>query len=355
MFKNLVLLIFSITLLSFNCTFAQSLIGGESDRIKGKYKFLPLPYINYNRAFGASVGAIPLFMVNLSEKDTISPSSMFGLVGIYSENKTWFILGFGVLYLKEDRWRIKVAGGHGDANFQFFAAGPIDQWFDYNTSGNFFYSSIQRRIASNFYAGVGYIYSTFETNLENINSGLETDLHGIVFDAALDKRSSVAYPRSGFYIESRLKLYPKFANELNNSSQLTFAYNHYFSVAQNRDVVATRLYSGLSLGSVSFNQQFIVGRTDIRGYSFGEFRGESIVAIQGEYRWNFAERFGAVGFAGLATVFGSNNESDNGRILPGIGTGFRYVFMKDTHSTVGFDVAVGDGDWGFYFRLSEAF
>lgn len=79
------------------------------------------------------------------------------------------------------------------------------------------------------------------------------------------------------------------------------------------------------------------------------------MAIQGEYRWNFHPRIGVVGYAGLATVFGSNNEEHNGRLLPGIGTGFRYVFMKDTHSTIGFDIAQGDGDWGMYFRFSEAF
>ena len=124
---------------------------------------------------------------------------------------------------------------------------------------------------------------------------------------------------------------------------------------RNKDVFAGRVFTGIAAGNVNFNQQFVVGDIDIRGYSFGEHRGNSLIAVQGEYRWNFDKRFGAVGFAGLAAVFGTNNSSDEGRILPGAGAGFRYVFMKDTHSTVGFDIAKGDGDWGFYFRLTEAF
>ena len=103
---------------------SQGLLGGgsgEGDRIDGKFKFLPLPYVDYNRAVGVTLGAIPMAMMNLSEKDTISPSSTVGLVGTYSENKTWFVMGFGVFYLDEDNWRIKAAGGYGDVNYQFYA------------------------------------------------------------------------------------------------------------------------------------------------------------------------------------------------------------------------------------------
>ena len=329
--------------------------GGEGDRIDGKFKFLPLPYVDYNRAVGVTLGAIPMAMMNLSEKDTISPSSTVGLVGTYSENKTWFVMGFGVFYLDEDNWRIKAAGGYGDVNYQFYAANPIDQWFRYNTNADFLYVSVQKQIIPDLYAGLGYIYTTFKTSTDFFEREFTTQLHGIVIDATYDRRSSVTYPRDGYFLQGRFRMYPQFANDQNDSNQMTLAYNHYFPMVGRRDVLAARFYSGLSFGDVSFNQQFIVGGTDIRGYSFGQFRGKSVIAAQGEYRWNFHKRFGAVGFAGLATVLGSFNETDEGRLLPGIGTGVRYVFLKETHSTVGFDVAVGDGDWGFYFRLSEAF
>ena len=76
-------------------TSAQGFPGGTGERIEGKFKFVPLPYINYDVAVGISVGAIPMAMFNLSEKDTISPSSIGGLGGIYSENGSWFGFGFG--------------------------------------------------------------------------------------------------------------------------------------------------------------------------------------------------------------------------------------------------------------------
>jgi hypothetical protein len=58
-----------------------------------------------------------------------------------------------------------------------------------------------------------------------------------------------------------------------------------------------------------------------RGYTQGAHRGNYLVALQGEYRWNFYGRWGAVGFGGLATVFEGINEADNGKMLPGAGVG----------------------------------
>ena len=114
-------------------------------------------------------------------------------------------------------------------------------------------------------------------------------------------------------------------------------------------------FSGLGIGDLNFNQQFIVGNTDIRGYTQGAFRGNYQLALQGEYRYNFENRWGLVGFFGLATIFESINPDDDGTILPGAGVGFRFTADKETHMNVGMDIAAGKDDWGIYFRLGEAF
>ena len=67
------------------------------------------------------------------------------------------------------------------------------------------------------------------------------------------------------------------------------------------------------------------------------------------------KKLGFVGFIGAATVFSAFNESDNGKILPGIGTGFRYNVFPKNHMNVGMDFAVGADDWGIYFKIGEAF
>ncbi len=326
---------------------------GDSDRIEGKFKFIPLPYIDYHRAIGWSFGALPIGMYNLSEKDTLSPSSMTGLFGMYTTNDTWFAMGFGRMFLNEDRWRITYAAGIGNINYQFFVSSPINQWIKYNTNADFAYIGVQRRVIPKLYGGVNYIFTSFDTETD-VFEGMTT-LHGAGLSATWDARSNVSYPRSGYYLETKFTTYPDLFGNEQVSNRIEVTYNHFFSTRKETDVIATRFYSGLGIGDVNFNQQFIVGGTDIRGYSFGEFRGNYLIAAQAEYRYNFYKRFGAVGFAGIASVFESNVEENDGKIIPGGGFGLRYTYLPDTHGNVGFDIAWGEGDWGIYFRFSEAF
>jgi len=335
----------------------QGLAGGESTRIDGKLKFIPIPYVNYDRSLGFTLGAVPMLMFNPSEKDTISPSSLVGGVGIYSANKTWFLMGFGMFFLGEDNWRITTAGGIGTVYYQFYLDGIIGGWIPYQSEASFFYFKLERWIYESLYGGVSYIYADMITSTDILPIPLADSLtlHGIGFNLSQDKRENPYYPRTGYYASLKYNSFPDFFGNESVSRKIELETNHYFSTRQHRDVVAARFYGGIGLGDLSFSQQFIVKGKDIRGYSQGAFRGDYLLALQGEYRWNFHRRWGAVGFAGLATVFEAINESDNGKLLPGVGTGIRFRAFPETNFSVGIDIAAGRDDWGLYFQIGEAF
>jgi len=329
--------------------------GGEISRIEGKFKFIPLPYINYNRSVGFTLGAIPMAMFNPVEKDTLSPSSIGGLFGMYTTNRTWFTMGFTALFFDEDNWRLVAAGGIGSINFQFYLDNPINIWVPYNTQADFLMLQVKRRVVNKLYFGLSYVYTKYQTSTDVFPDTTHTRLNGLGFELSFDKRSSFYYPRTGYQANLKYFTYPAaFGNEY-VSNKIEFDYDHYFPMRNKQDVLAGRFYAGLGIGNLEFNQQFVVGQTDIRGYTQGAHRGNYLLALQGEYRWNFHKRLGAVGFLGFATVFESINEEDNGRILPGIGTGFRYTVIQDTHMNVGMDIAVGKNDWGIYFKFGETF
>ena len=338
-----------------NICFGQMPSGvGGNDRVE-KTKFLPIPYINYDRSIEFTVGAVPMLMFNPVKKDTISPSSIVGLFGMYTTNKTWFTMAFGSFYLNEDKWRIVAAGGLGTVNFQFYLDNPISSWVPYQTNADFFMVQVNRKIYDKIYGGISYTYLKFRTSVENFPVADTTTLHGVGFNLQMDKRSNIYYPRKGFYTKIDYNSFPAWLQNDDTSDKIEIEYNQYFPFRQNQDVLATRFYAGLGIGNLTFNQQFIVGGTDIRGYSQGGYRGNYLLALQGEYRWNFGERMGVVGFLGFATVLESINEDDNGKVLPGIGAGFRYTVLKETQFKAGMDIAVGLDDWGIYFRISEAF
>ena len=99
---------------------------------------MPVPYINYDRSMGVTLGAVPMLMFNPTEKDTLSPSSLVGGVGTWSTNKTWFLMGFGMFFLDEDNWRITTAGGVGAINFQFYLDGIVGGWIPYRSDAKFY-------------------------------------------------------------------------------------------------------------------------------------------------------------------------------------------------------------------------
>ena len=330
-------------------------LGGKNGRIEGKAKFMPVPYINYDRSMGFTLGAVPLLMINPVVKDTISPSSLIGGVGTYSTNKTWFAMGFGMFFLDEDNWRITTAGGVGRINFQFYRDGLIGGWIPYNSDAKFFIFKVERRIYKELYGGVSYIFADVVTSLDNLPLSDSVTLQGLGLNLSLDQRDNPHYPRKGFLSEIKYKAFPEFFGNETVTQKIEINTNHYFSTRQNKDVVAARFHAGIGLGDLAFSQQFIVSRTDIRGYTQGAFRGNHLLSLQGEYRWNFHRRWGAVGFLSMATVFKAINEDDSGRLLPGAGTGIRFRAFPETNFSVGIDAAVGVEDWGIYFQIGEAF
>jgi outer membrane protein assembly factor BamA len=329
--------------------------GGVEGRIDENFKFVPVPYINYNRSIELSLGILPMAMFNPVPADTLSPSSLAGALAMYSTNKTWFVMAFAKLFVNEDNWRITGAGGVGAINFQFALDYPVNTIIPYNTEADFAYIAVERRIYSKIYLGVNYFYGNFKTTTESLPLEENANLNGLGVTLAMDQRSNVYYPRHGYLSEVSYRTFPDALGNEFVSQKIEIDHNHYFPFRNETDVLAARVYAGFGLGDLSFNQQYIVGGIDIRGYSQGAFRGDYMLAAQGEYRWSFYGKWTAVGFLGVATVFESINPDDDGKLLPGIGTGIRYMVFPENNMNVGLDVAVGQDDWGLYFRIGEAF
>lgn len=316
---------------------------------------MPVPYLNYDRSLGFMFGAVPMVMFNPVKKDTVSPSSLLGGVGMYTTNKTWFAMGFGIFHFGKDNWKVTSAGGRGTVHFQFFLDFLSGIWIPYQAEATFAMVRVERRIYEQLYGGVSYVHANIVNTLENLPLTDTLQLDGLGLNLSLDNRKNPYYPRGGHYSDLKYTGFPKWFGNEAASRKLEFEHDHYFPVRKNLDVVAARLFVGMGLGEVSFNQQVIVGGKDIRGYTQGAFRGKSLVALQGEYRWNFHRRWGVVGFAGIATVLGALNEADSGKLLPGGGAGFRFRVFPEANFSTGIDVAAGIDDWGIYFQIGEAF
>lgn len=356
--RNIILLI--IVLISTFKSIAQnqeqdSLVNNQ---LKEKnLDFTVMPFISYNRNLKFMFGGIPMVMYNLNKQDTISPKSLSGAAGIYTTNKSYFVGIFNKFYFNEDKWRGTLFIGLGDLNSQFFASEfNSADFYNFGTNATIFSIGVQRKVINNLYGGITYTYASYNTVFEdNIVDESTTVTNGLEFNSLYDTRDNVYYPTSGKMINAKWINYGEWFGNDAEANKIKATYNHYFGMRDKKDVLAARFSSTFGLGNIAFEQQTVVGGNDIRGYSEGKYRGDTVLAVQGEYRLNFAKRMGLVGFAGVATLSGADNEDFENVLLPGAGIGVRYKAFKTTKFNIGLDAALGKDDWGIYFRIGEAF
>ena len=334
----------------------------QQDSLK-KVKIAAIPVVNYDPSFGFTLGGLGQLFYNVTQEDTISPSSSTGLFGMYTTNKTYFAAVFQRLYLKEDTWRIMAAAGLGSINFQYWQELPLigGTFIGFNTEATFAMIRIERRVYQQLYAGINSVLSNTATTFDVPDffpDSLKYDkrhMNNLGFLLNYDRRDHQVNPFSGFNLELRTGFYREWMNNSNDFNKLELVYNHYYMIKSERNIIATRVKAAIAAGDVPFQGQNVVGQDDIRGYSSGKYRDNQVYAMQAEYRWRFYRKFGMVGFLGFATAVENLGEIPKNELLPGAGVGFRYLMIPRERINVGFDVAVGKDDWGIYFRIGESF
>ncbi|WP_121665652.1 BamA/TamA family outer membrane protein [Mesonia aquimarina] len=319
-------------------------------------EFTVMPYVSYNRNLKAMFGVIPMLMYDVDKTDTISPPSISGVAGVYTTNKSYFFTGFTKIYLQEDHWRLSAFVVLGDYNSQFYVTdAEVPGFYDYATKAKIISVDAQRKIVNDLFAGISLTHAYYETDYFNGKLPSTTELNSLEGSLLLDKRNDIYYPTQGYRAKLKLETSPEWLGNELASDRIIASLDHYLSMRENKDVLAARLSGKIGLGEVPFERQISIGGKDIRGYSEGKFRGNGLLALQGEYRWNFSSKMGLVGFGGLSTLYGSENESFDWDLYPGAGVGYRYKAFKKVKFNIGLDVAVGKDDFGVYFRIGESF
>ncbi|WP_369048750.1 BamA/TamA family outer membrane protein [Tenacibaculum sp. UWU-22] len=322
-------------------------------------EFNVAPYFNYSTTIGAGFGLVPMYSFYVDKNDMQSPRSILGVVGYYTTNNSWAVVNFGSFFFDKDKWRIVYGIAIDNYNFQTYVQnqGSGDDFLDYATESDVITLDVKRKIFGKVYFGLGYTYQHSKTDFEGDLSDINTELNILKFEVFRDARDDINYPKNGSLLKLQFNHLPKWIGNSELSNVLIINYNRYIGVVDNRDIVALRFHTKSGLKNVHFQQQVVVGGVDLRGYSDGKYRGDGMLDIQGEYRWNFRNklRLSAVGFAGLGTLYGSDTEDFNWSLYPSIGAGIRWTALTKSHINVGLDVGFGKDDWGIYFRFKEAF
>lgn len=329
----------------------------EPQKERKKVEIVPFPYINYSNTLGFAYGLGGLVTFKMNQEDQISPRSTVGATYMRTTNKTWMTVIFAQLYFKEDQWRVVSAGGFGDYRFQTYMEIPGEDegnFYPYSSTTDFFTVRLLRNLGNKNFVGLGYFYNKVNTDFYTLDEENDVKSNSLLLMYLGDHRNDVYYPTKGSKASVMLNYYPKWMGNNKNFEILNAYYNQYFPSGKN-NVIAARAFLKAGSNNLDFQRQVVINSVDLRGYTDGKYRGDGKMDIQGEYRWNFLPRMGAVGFGGLATIYGSDTDRFNWKLYPSIGVGVRYLAVKSTKMRLGLDVARGKDEFAFYFRIGESF
>ena len=336
--------------------------------------FLTLPLIINNPAFQTGFGAVPMYFFKFDKEDQHSPPSMASVIGLYSTNKSYVLLGSARLFWNEDRNRASIAFGPTRVNYDFVYETDEGQDIQlvYSELRNFIVLEYSRKIIGDFYLGVLYLgtqtnyrfnegtdeQNEFTKRFFEENDIKDNFISSLGLNVSFDNRDYVYYPTSGASFSIRPKVFRSWLGSDNDYLDTDFNAT-YFRSWTFRNVLGISLAGGIASGDVPFDGYQTYGtRNNLRGYPGGKYRGKNMVALQAEYRRIIHNRWGAVAFAGTGSVWGNDQqeESFERNWLPSAGIGARYMVSKEKRINIRLDYALGvDGNQGLYFGIMEAF
>jgi outer membrane protein assembly factor BamA len=349
--------------LLFGCSIVY---GQDTTKVRRQKKgFAAIPMINYNRTQGFIVGILASAFYKTNKSDTISPSSSTGIIGIYTEQKSYAFLGYSQLFFSQDRWRVLAAVGTVDINFQFYLSNPASttgNFYDYSTKANLVVAQLQRNIFRRIYLGpsASVVNSNTRFGLPGASgedSVKKSKLSNIGYVISNDTRDHVQYPLRGMFLNFQTQFYRGWVGSDYEFERYMVTYNQFFKLSRDNEkrVLAVRASFNVAAGDVPFEGQTVVGGDDIRGYSQGRYRNDQVYTLQTEYRWNFYKRWGMVAFAGVASAVKKASDIPNSEFLPGVGAGLRFRMLPAEKINIGIDAGFGKDDYSITFRIGEAF
>ena len=174
-----------------------------------------------------------------------------------------------------------------------------------------------------------------------------------------DSRDNILYPSKGSLINLNGIFYPGLLGNDYEFSLFTLDFRKYFSIVNERNILAFQFLSRLSNGDLPFYKlPRLGGSKRLRGINHANrYINNHVFYFQGEYRKELFWRFGGVIFAGFGDVaeqIGEFNANDL-KVVLGIGGRFRALKDEKLNARIDFGFTLGKEQNGLYFLIREAF
>lgn len=342
----------------------EKAVASDDEKSGRSFVVLPIPLSNPALGSGLVVAGVAFYQPEGSPRPWISGAGV-----LWTDNGSRGAGIFQKSYLQGDRYRVSAFLGGADLNLKFYGVGALDAGRDFSIpikqEGRALQVDGYRKLRENLYVGLRLRTAEITTSLRfegDIPDFLEehpleaqADISGPGLLAQYDSRDSELWPTTGSYgnLEAQWSL-DAFGSDYDYDRQV-LSYNRYLSLSPSGVLALRGTLCRSGDGAPFFDLCLFGASNDLRGYESGQYRDHAMAAVQAEYRWKFASRWGAVFFAGVGGVAPSVGDLAEARTLPAGGVGLRFRASKSYPVNISVDYAVGRDSEAVYFYIGEAF
>jgi len=329
-----------------------------------RFTVMPVPQSDPTTGTGLGLIGAYFYEVEGAEEPWVT-----GVGGLYTNTKSYAFGAAQKANFARDTYRLTAGAGYGLFNLDFYgigsSAGDIGYALPIEQAGTGIFVKGLARVADNFYVGLAYQFMHIRTRLRLSGfAGLpnlpDVELDSVVSSPGIaleyDTRDSEYYPTTGVLADFDSFFASEALGSDSNFETYRLTGNGYFSLNESSVIALRGTLCDSSDETPFFKLCRFGSRNDLRGYESGRYRDFSMYAVQGEYRWRFAERWGLAAFGGVGGVAPKISSLPESDLLPSVGAGLRFLAVPVYGVDASIDYAVGkDGESGFYFYIGQAF
>lgn len=341
----------------------------EKDPNRGRFLVLPLVVTEPAIGEGLGVGLVYFHRKPESAKQRLTsgrklartgrrqkpPPIATGVFGLKTSNGT---AGVGIGHtrsFKDDKYRVTGAFAAAEIKAKYYLG---DLPFRFAIDGDMFFLNAKRRIGdSNTLLGLSTSYvdasATFQAEPNDPPSrGLNdfdfTDV-GIAATASYDTRDDSMMPASGQLYDLAIWRYDEgIGGDFDYWTARLKA--NWFHTLGEKFVMGYRFEIGSADGDVPF---YAAPFVPLRGIPALRYQGDTAGVVEVEGRYQFAERWAGVAFAGTGFVDSRSGFDDTDDDIYGYGIGVRFLALKEQNIWLGLDLARGPEEDAYYIQVAH--
>ncbi|SMF22903.1 Outer membrane protein [Alteromonadaceae bacterium Bs31] len=327
------------------------------NKAKKESPWLLTPTFSSDPKMGNSLGAMAGYLKKFDEK---SPSSMFGVMGSYSDTDSTIYGLFARSYFNQDKQRLsagviraKIENGYED----FLGTG-----FNALTTDDLGITFIRytARVMKHWFVGGQFVAMDYEISgrdnaTQSILDALDlTGFYSNGLGAVLerDTRNNQNSPSAGSLLSINNTAFREALGGDEDFDGYSAKYLNFFGHG-NGHVLAARISGRWTDGAPPSGYSSV----DLRGYTRGEYLAPHSTTIEIEERLSLRGKFGVNAFVGAACLYGDKASCDDEKNwFPAAGLGLSYMLKVEEKMVVRAELAVGKNDNnGFYIQFGNAF